>query len=138
MGVGDVLTEGCCVAAGALFATAGADTEGVATVGAAGSASGAVGEGKARATHVLSRSAIFEEVWGYDFPTSGNALEVYIGYLRRKTEADGEPLVGRQPRARRRWGDRGGGHWVRILPVSRSARNTTPPRTPETVPTGIS
>ncbi|MEJ5997249.1 response regulator transcription factor [Corynebacterium sp. H130] len=39
---------------------------------------------------VLSRSHILEEVWGYDFPTSGNALEVYIGYLRRKTEAEGE------------------------------------------------
>lgn len=39
---------------------------------------------------VLSRNVILEEVWGYDFPTSGNALEVYIGYLRRKTEADGE------------------------------------------------
>ena len=40
--------------------------------------------------HVLSRATILEEVWGYDFPTSGNALEVYIGYLRRKTEAAGE------------------------------------------------
>lgn len=39
---------------------------------------------------VLSRQTILEEVWGYDFPTSGNALEVYIGYLRRKTEAAGE------------------------------------------------
>lgn len=39
---------------------------------------------------VLSRTKILEEVWGYDFPTSGNALEVYIGYLRRKTEAEGE------------------------------------------------
>jgi len=39
---------------------------------------------------VLTRSKILEDVWGYDFPTSGNALEVYIGYLRRKTEADGE------------------------------------------------
>ncbi|ALC05321.1 Response regulator MprA [Corynebacterium deserti GIMN1.010] len=39
---------------------------------------------------VLSRSQILEEVWGYDFPTSGNALEVYIGYLRRKTELEGE------------------------------------------------
>lgn len=39
---------------------------------------------------VLSRSRILEEVWGYDFPTSGNALEVYIGYLRRKTEQEGE------------------------------------------------
>lgn len=42
---------------------------------------------------VLSRTTILEEVWGYDFPTSGNALEVYIGYLRRKTEADGEPRL---------------------------------------------
>lgn len=42
---------------------------------------------------VLTRSRILEEVWGYDFPTSGNALEVYIGYLRRKTEADGEPRL---------------------------------------------
>ncbi len=39
---------------------------------------------------VLSRSRILEDVWGYDFPTSGNALEVYIGYLRRKTEAEAE------------------------------------------------
>ena len=39
---------------------------------------------------VLSRNTILEEVWGYDFPTSGNALEVYIGYLRKKTEEDGE------------------------------------------------
>ncbi|MEU4344545.1 response regulator transcription factor [Nocardia sp. NPDC023852] len=39
---------------------------------------------------VLTRSRILEEVWGYDFPTSGNALEVYIGYLRRKTESEGE------------------------------------------------
>jgi len=42
---------------------------------------------------VLSRSRILEEVWGYDFPTSGNALEVYVGYLRRKTEAEGEPRL---------------------------------------------
>lgn len=39
---------------------------------------------------VLNRSTILEDVWGYDFPTSGNALEVYIGYLRRKIEAGGE------------------------------------------------
>lgn len=39
---------------------------------------------------VLTRSDILEEVWGYNFPTSGNALEVYIGYLRKKMEADGE------------------------------------------------
>jgi two-component system response regulator MprA len=39
---------------------------------------------------VLTRAQILELVWGYDFPTTGNALEVYIGYLRRKTEAEGE------------------------------------------------
>jgi two-component system, OmpR family, response regulator MprA len=42
---------------------------------------------------VLTRGRILEEVWGYDFPTTGNALEVYIGYLRRKTEAGGEPRL---------------------------------------------
>ena len=34
-----------------------------------------------------------EDVWGYDFPTSANSLEVYVGYLRRKTEAEGEPRL---------------------------------------------
>jgi two-component system, OmpR family, response regulator MprA len=42
---------------------------------------------------VLTRSRILEEVWGFDFPTSGNALEVYIGYLRRKTEVGDEPRL---------------------------------------------
>jgi two-component system response regulator MprA len=42
---------------------------------------------------VLTRGRILEDVWGYDFPTSGNALEVYVGYLRRKTETDGEPRL---------------------------------------------
>ncbi len=42
---------------------------------------------------VLSRSQIFEQVWGYDFGASSNALGVYIGYLRRKTEAGGEPRI---------------------------------------------
>jgi two-component system response regulator MprA len=42
---------------------------------------------------VLSRSRILEDVWGYDFPTTGNALEVYVGYLRRKTEQEGEPRL---------------------------------------------
>jgi two-component system, OmpR family, response regulator MprA len=42
---------------------------------------------------VLTRGQILEQVWGYDFPTTGNALEVYIGYLRRKTEAEGEPRL---------------------------------------------
>ena len=39
---------------------------------------------------VLSREYILEEVWGFDFPTTANSLEVYVGYLRRKTEEDGE------------------------------------------------
>jgi two-component system response regulator MprA len=39
---------------------------------------------------VLTRSTIFDRVWGYDFGPSSNSLEVYIGYLRRKTEAAGE------------------------------------------------
>jgi len=39
---------------------------------------------------VLTRSRIFEEVWGYDFGASSNALEVYVSYLRRKLEAEGE------------------------------------------------
>ena len=46
-----------------------------------------------RPRRVLERSFILEEVWGYDFPTSANSLEVYVGYLRRKTEADGEPRL---------------------------------------------
>ena len=39
---------------------------------------------------VLERSWLLNEVWGFDFPTTANSLEVYIGYLRRKTEGDGE------------------------------------------------
>lgn len=42
---------------------------------------------------VLTRSQIFERVWGYDFGATSNSLDVYIGYLRRKTEADGEARV---------------------------------------------
>ncbi len=42
---------------------------------------------------VLTRSTIFENVWGYDFGPTSNALGVYIGYLRRKTEEGGEPRV---------------------------------------------
>ena len=42
---------------------------------------------------VLTRDVIFERVWGYDFGPSSNSLEVYIGYLRRKTEAGGEPRL---------------------------------------------
>jgi len=42
---------------------------------------------------VLTRSLIFERVWGYDFGLSSNSLDVYIGYLRRKTEAGGKPRL---------------------------------------------
>jgi len=42
---------------------------------------------------VLSRTQIFEQVWDYDFGPRSNALGVYIGYLRRKLEADGEPRL---------------------------------------------
>jgi len=42
---------------------------------------------------VLSRTAIFTDVWGYDFGEGSNSLDVYIGYLRRKLEADGEPRL---------------------------------------------
>jgi two-component system response regulator MprA len=42
---------------------------------------------------VLERGQILEEVWGYDFPTTANSLEVYVGYLRRKLEAEGEPRL---------------------------------------------
>jgi two-component system response regulator MprA len=42
---------------------------------------------------VLTRSVIFERVWGYDFGFASNSLDVYIGYLRRKTEAGDEPRL---------------------------------------------
>jgi len=42
---------------------------------------------------VLTRSVIFERVWGYDFGFASNSLDVYIGYLRRKTEASGKPRL---------------------------------------------
>ena len=42
---------------------------------------------------VLTRAIIFDRVWGYDFGPASNSLEVYVGYLRRKTEADGEPRL---------------------------------------------
>ena len=46
-----------------------------------------------RPRRVLERSFILEEVWGFDFPTTANSLEVYVGYLRRKTEAADEPRL---------------------------------------------
>jgi two-component system, OmpR family, response regulator MprA len=42
---------------------------------------------------VLTRSVIFERVWGYDFGYASNSLDVYIGYLRRKTETGGKPRL---------------------------------------------
>ena len=42
---------------------------------------------------VLSRDTIYQRIWGYDFETSSRSLDVYVGYLRTKTEADGEPRL---------------------------------------------
>jgi two-component system response regulator MprA len=42
---------------------------------------------------VLTRQRIYEEVWGYDFGETSNSNEVYVGYLRRKTEQGGEPRL---------------------------------------------
>src|SRR6266496_1832597 len=42
---------------------------------------------------VLTRERLLQDVWGYDFSGDGNVLEVYVGYLRTKTEVDGEPRL---------------------------------------------
>ena len=42
---------------------------------------------------VLTREQLWQQVWGYDFDPGSNTLEVFVGYVRRKTEADGEPRV---------------------------------------------
>jgi two-component system response regulator MprA len=42
---------------------------------------------------VIERGVIYEKIWGYDFETTSNSLDVYIGYLRRKTEPDGAPRL---------------------------------------------
>ena len=42
---------------------------------------------------VLERGVIYEKIWGYDFETSSNSLDVYVGYLRRKTEPEGLPRL---------------------------------------------
>jgi two-component system response regulator MprA len=42
---------------------------------------------------VLTRSQIFYQVWGFDFGVMSNSLNVYVGNLRRKTEASGEPRL---------------------------------------------
>ncbi|HSJ36174.1 MAG TPA: response regulator transcription factor [Acidimicrobiia bacterium] len=42
---------------------------------------------------VLTRDIIYERVWGFDFTTSSNSIDVYVGYLRRKAEAGDEPRL---------------------------------------------
>lgn len=42
---------------------------------------------------VMSRSTIYERIWDYDFGPTSNSLEVYVGYLRRKTEGAGAPRL---------------------------------------------
>lgn len=46
-----------------------------------------------RPNTVVTREQIYEDIWGYDFETSSKSLDVYVGYLRRKTEENGEPRV---------------------------------------------
>jgi two-component system response regulator MprA len=45
------------------------------------------------AGRVLNRAVIYERIWGFDFETSSNSLDVYVGYLRRKTEPEGSPRL---------------------------------------------
>jgi two-component system response regulator MprA len=42
---------------------------------------------------VLERDTIYDRIWGFDFETNSRSLDVYIGYLRRKTEAEGDPRL---------------------------------------------
>ena len=42
---------------------------------------------------VLTRPLVMDRIWGYDFGPTSNPLEVYISYLRRKTESEGEPRL---------------------------------------------
>ena len=42
---------------------------------------------------VLSKEQLLERVWGIDFEAETHVLEVYVGYIRRKTEAEGEPRL---------------------------------------------
>jgi two-component system response regulator MprA len=42
---------------------------------------------------VLTRDQLYERIWGYDFETSSKSLDVYVSYLRRKTEEAGEPRL---------------------------------------------
>jgi two-component system response regulator MprA len=45
------------------------------------------------ASIVLERETIYDRIWGYDFETGSRSLDVYVGYLRRKTEEGGEPRL---------------------------------------------
>ncbi len=42
---------------------------------------------------MLSRRQLLEQVWGYDWEADGNVVDVFVGYLRRKLEADGRPRI---------------------------------------------
>ena len=63
---------------------------------------------------VLDHSTIYDRIWHYDFGPDSKNLAVYIGYLRRKTEAEGEPPADPDRARRRVLGPRGARH-----PVSR-------------------
>ena len=45
------------------------------------------------ATRVVTRGALFEAIWGFDMSVTANNLQVYVSYLRRKLEAEGEPRL---------------------------------------------
>ena len=46
-----------------------------------------------RPKQVLTRAVLFEQVWGYEMPSRSNTLDVFLGYLRRKTEVGGRPRL---------------------------------------------
>ena len=64
---------------------------------------------------VLDHSTIYDRIWHYDFGPDSKNLAVYIGYLRRKTEADGEPRLIQTVRGRRVLGPGGPGRRVRLM-----------------------
>ena len=49
---------------------------------------------------VLTRAQLLEHVWSYDFAGDARVLETYVSYLRKKIDADGQPLTAHHPRRR--------------------------------------
>jgi len=76
-----------------------------------------------RPRQVLTRAQILAEVWGYDFDPGSNTLEVYVGYVRRKTEAGGLPRLLHTVR--------GVGYVVRPATVGPASGPSPPDRRPD-------